>query len=1000
MKDNSDLTAITVKMYDDNATSRSADDTDAMRLFLMITYDGTIVDEYTTENWDGDSYTWSVDLGTEVSSYKISAWADYGDTYYTVAHGIDVAPAVTVKNTVDGNDESRDAFYAIDDITFTGAARELSLELKRPFARLNVYSTDLNEETVYNAGFVPTDYKLEVTAPTTLNLLDGTRGDDATYIIESTTGLTYNEKQDDECLVSLDYFLAPEEEADVIDIDAVYYAADGSELVTYTYENIPLRSNYMTNITGNLITKKGTITVSIDQIWNGYVTDLIKEEIELPTSGSYDIVITKEDVESYTSEYPVNLVYILTGGGEGVTVNISFESADVAVKVASIVTDLSACEDGTSYSFVSSDFDGTVSIGSYYGTDETTALGDFTFNAPNASGSIPAGYSVENLYVGSAYTTFIVEEGAAINGDIVASYGKLVVDGTIAGTIYAENSTIQLTNGMGGYDTYASTAVKELYYTEAVGIDFSISSLVETFVETSITDYLDLGINVYYGGSVGLFDFDTANGGLDPTKWRNIEVSLTKDGKEVGTAKLKEDRYITTTLSDVSAEINAEINAFADECNGQAESLAAAVDALQDKLPTDIYNAISDKVEELETAVYVFTEALPSVQMTGANIPIGTIIPGEDNLSADDILAIVGTPEDEFSLTDAADYLSGDKAVTLYMLVNLANDINEADANVAALQEEIAPLLAQSETLTSEIAALYAELEALASTDADLLALEAEFNQLESEYYALDAPSTSGGSFFGGTSWVITPAYLNTSFTLSGDGSYYISKYYIFSGSSNIDATNLAKYTARNAKLDEITDCVSRYRAVLASLSGDINTEIATKEAELEVIGEPTDLSTLESLLGVDFSSADLSSSTINTLLSLLGIDIEVDDSFELNITDYLYSGELGDLYLELLQAQLYATTYSTMTETLGISDDVLSVIVALGDYLDQVAEILTEISAVGEAIEEFNPWEYSYTGEAEFSDGINGATVVLEFEYATGKKLYITNKNAESFSF
>lgn len=62
----------------------------------------------------------------------------------------------------------------------------------------------------------------------------------------------------------MDYIWAPADEANLADF-SVTFINDGNNITTNdAFKNIPIRRNYKTNVSGNLLTKQGTINVTID----------------------------------------------------------------------------------------------------------------------------------------------------------------------------------------------------------------------------------------------------------------------------------------------------------------------------------------------------------------------------------------------------------------------------------------------------------------------------------------------------------------------------------------------------------------------------------------------------------------------------------------------------------------------------------------------------------------------------------------------------------------
>lgn len=79
-------------------------------------------------------------------TYKLVSWPDYSadgssDGFYDTAGGLQNISRNTAKYT--GNNEQLDAFYACQ--KFAGNGNTVNVEMKRSFAQLNIYASDLND---------------------------------------------------------------------------------------------------------------------------------------------------------------------------------------------------------------------------------------------------------------------------------------------------------------------------------------------------------------------------------------------------------------------------------------------------------------------------------------------------------------------------------------------------------------------------------------------------------------------------------------------------------------------------------------------------------------------------------------------------------------------------------------------------------------------------------------------------------------------------------------
>lgn len=873
--------------------------------------------------------------------FVFAAWADYEQDYYN--HD-DLTNITIDYDKFALNDDLRDAFYGFTEPqAFTAAENIVTMELTRPFAKITVTSLDMGE--VYGTVLQPTVASVTYSSElyTSFNALTGIVGDKKEVTLENNS-IAISESNyieaTGEVSISFDYLLVPAD-GDVADFTMVFDASTIDNICEYTISNIPYKRNYITNVYGNLFTKTGTVTIDVNQEWEKEpITDVIVSDIVCdPASENIVYIITAADVEGYTMQQP-NDVYLTVVGGENNTVEIQFESPEVAAKVNNIYFDLTGCS-GTTFILNDDNYDGTVYLENLYGDE--SIQGDLYLNCPNGSLTIQSGYSFGTAYVLTASSTFKLNGGAEIREDLNVYGGRSVIDGTVGGYIISDGgNTISILEGT-DYIDFKTSCVNALYYTGAYGIEASVNNIIGLF-DTSIAlpDFLDFGYKLNYAATVGLFNISEFN--ID--YWRNVIFTLMNGDTAIGSARLKEDIAISqASIDEIAAMINAPIEEFASQLEGKADELIAAIAALEDKLPAELYDVLMEGAVEVATNVNMFAEMLPDVtELDNVILPIGTIIPDADNFRFSDILAIIGTPEDEFTLTDASAYISGEKSITLYMLINLLQDLEDAEEEVAALEAEIAELEAQKAALEADITALEAVRDGIIEGDVELSALETVFNKAVSDYNALEAPSTSGGKILLGTYWAIMPAVQNSLlFTLQGSYNYFTNSYYVVTGTP--DDANLALMNAKNAQIEVINATVSAYRAQYATLEGEI-TDI---QAE---------------------------------------IDAKTSEVSELTYSIYL-------LEVELAVKTGTESVYSTVVDALGIPEVVLDVLIGSVEYLEQITEILETINEAGEAVSEFNPWVYSFEDGATFDNGINGADATIEYEYATGKYIHIKYHDA-----
>ena len=218
-------------------------------------------------------------------TYTVAFWADKvddattpeglaADKYYTTDTEGQGLQAITIKNTTYiGNDDARDAFYHVGTYTVAQAGSsfgttEEPILLKRPFAQMNVITTDWDKVTPV-ATLAPE--KVNVTlknAPVKFNALTETASGSKDLVYETavyTAPAALVSALANEKTLSMDYLFASADKA-VIDID--WKALHGSDAnVEHTFAAVPYQRNYRTNIKGNLLTTQGQWKVTVESEW-------------------------------------------------------------------------------------------------------------------------------------------------------------------------------------------------------------------------------------------------------------------------------------------------------------------------------------------------------------------------------------------------------------------------------------------------------------------------------------------------------------------------------------------------------------------------------------------------------------------------------------------------------------------------------------------------------------------------------------------------------------
>ena len=278
--------------------------------FILEVYDakGTLAKPRMVVSGDETEASFSLRL-VPGRDYSFVAWADFveqglqADLHYNTNGDNTLGlTKVELKSGAEQklNDESRDAYTCVETIENFDARSSVSLTLTRPFAKLRVVTTDMNQ--LYSKLTSATvDYSTEVY--TSFNALSQQAGDLSAL---STKKVEYNdntryadEPNNGKMTLFADYLFGTEDG----DIQFILDVDDTTEFnipeVNFN-TSIPVQRNFLTTIQGPILTDPNDITVTIDSrfakpdhvvdIWDGES----KEEI------------TPSENEEGETEYVVN----------------------------------------------------------------------------------------------------------------------------------------------------------------------------------------------------------------------------------------------------------------------------------------------------------------------------------------------------------------------------------------------------------------------------------------------------------------------------------------------------------------------------------------------------------------------------------------------------------------------------------------------------------------------------------------------------------------------
>lgn len=224
---------------------------------------------------------------TPNTTYKFVAWADFvtqgseEDLHYNTADLTHISIITDNDQDKTINDESRDAFFVTKNIA-VGQTLNESLTLKRPFAKIRVVTTDWDESN--GAVAKPDNFKITYHDCKRFSGLNAVSGEaigeadaDAStvYVAEIATDASgekfyeggYDATSTNRTLI-VDYLLATSDQ------QAIHFKLDmlagTTPIISRDFTtNIPIQRNYLTTLIGNLLSVGGSITIDIDENFDG-----------------------------------------------------------------------------------------------------------------------------------------------------------------------------------------------------------------------------------------------------------------------------------------------------------------------------------------------------------------------------------------------------------------------------------------------------------------------------------------------------------------------------------------------------------------------------------------------------------------------------------------------------------------------------------------------------------------------------------------------------------
>ena len=294
------------------------DDNTTMRYILQVYLkndDGTLTKsaERKVEWSDGKSANFEVRL-VPGRNYQFVAWADVVvegkkdvDNHYNTK---ELTAVTLIEPTTKWRamDESRDAFTATIPVDHYSGTSTIDLKLKRPFAKLRVVTTDI--ENLTNLGIAPATAKATYTSKhyASFNAVEGKVNgteDERSEVVE----YTYNIAMDDEnkniygegnkakeFTIFADYFFANDE---TVQFTLDVKDSEGTPIKSNSFvTDINVKRNYLTTIKGNILTDGKGFEVKIE---DGFAGEIERPVVEVHDANALqDAINNAEDGKETT----------------------------------------------------------------------------------------------------------------------------------------------------------------------------------------------------------------------------------------------------------------------------------------------------------------------------------------------------------------------------------------------------------------------------------------------------------------------------------------------------------------------------------------------------------------------------------------------------------------------------------------------------------------------------------------------------------------------------
>lgn len=371
----------------------------------------------------GGRATYSTRLVTG-QTYTFVFWAEKsGNGHYTYTPANQTIAVNYASAT--GNDETRDAFYAVlPGVTITGAYSN-SVELKRPFAQVNFGVTAEDMAAAKAAGITVNGAAVKCTrVANQLNLLDGTvvGSKDVAFASAVLPSETLSAANKTYKYVAMNYVLVGKNESTLSEITLTLDTNDPvSATPEYTYTNVPLQGNFRTNIVGDLFTSPASINITVDSDFEGDNNKFIPNVSSIQAAN-------EALANGYTNIYISNIT-----ASEAATTNLQMpatpESINISIESIESSANLTINQPTTGSNPASV----AVTI------PPTASVNQLTINLPQSHVEIN-GASYTSINATTSNNTLVIGENVTV-GTLTVNQGAAIIKGAVTNVIRGPEHT-------------------------------------------------------------------------------------------------------------------------------------------------------------------------------------------------------------------------------------------------------------------------------------------------------------------------------------------------------------------------------------------------------------------------------------------------------------------------------------------------------------------------------------------------------------------------------